>query len=233
MSISKILDKAGRTLLQLGYVNSPILLTGGVADRMGGTVPIMLYTQFVATINGLISGGIGGKLNLPDLDNTWCHWQDSGKGVLLENDVATYPFANQTVAANALISKPIGISMIMVCPPRGPGAMATKLATMQSLTALLNKHCTMGGEFVIITPGQIYTNMLLTKITDSSPSPTTQPGSQYTFDFTRPLTQKSEAAQKMSTLMKKASGGMPGIGGWGSVGTGNILDPVLSGIGAL
>lgn len=39
MSISKILDKAGRTLGQLAYVNSPILLTDGIANKMGGTAP--------------------------------------------------------------------------------------------------------------------------------------------------------------------------------------------------
>ncbi|GBQ08755.1 hypothetical protein [Saccharibacter floricola] len=228
MSLSKVLDKAGRTLGQLAYVNSPILLTDGIANKMGGTVPIMFYTQLVGTLNGLISGAVRGNVNLPNLDNTWCHWQNVQGNTLIDNTPAQYPYANQTVAANALVTNPTNISMQMICPPRGPGAMLTKILTIQSLVSLLNKHCQLGGYFNIITPGQFYTKMLLTNVADSSPHADTQPAVQYTFKFTRPLTQKNEAAQKMSTLMTKASGGMSGIGDFGSTGSGNVFDTPLS-----
>lgn len=188
----------------------------------------MFYTELVGTLNGLISGAVRGNVNLPDLDNTWCHWQNSTKNTLINNSISQYPYANQTVAANALVTQSPSISMQMVCPPRGSGAMLAKILTIQSLISLLNKHCQLGGYFNIITPGQFYTKMLLTSVTDSSPDATSQPASQYTFQFTRPLTQKNEAAQKMSTLMTKASDGMPSIGDVGSTGSGNVFDTPLS-----
>lgn len=233
MSIGGILNSVGRTVLKLGYEISPILLTGGVAEKLGGTVPILLYTEAIAAVNGLIAGGLSGKLNLPDLDNMWCTWNQLSGSTLVDNDVATYPFANQTLAANAVVNKPLTVSMQMRCPPNGPGAMVTKLATLQALSAVLNKHVTMGGEFVVITPGQIYTNMLLVRMADTSPNPATQPSSQFQLDFTRPLTQADEAVQKQGTLMKKLSGGMPGIGGWGSTGSGNLLEGPLTGLGII
>lgn len=233
MSIGGILNGAGRTIGKLGYEVSPILLTGGVAEKLGGTVPILLYTEAVAAVNGLIAGGLSGGLNIPDLDNMWCTWNQLSGSTLVDNDVATYPFANQTLAANAVVNKPLTVSMQMRCPPNGAGAMVTKLATLQALSAVLNKHITMGGEFVVITPGQIYTNMLLTRMADTSPSPESTPSSQFQLDFIRPLTKIDEAVQKQGTLMKKLSGGMPGIGGWGSTGGGNLLEGPLTDIGII
>lgn len=40
-------------------------------------------------------------------------------------------------------------------PPNRSGAYIAKLVTLQALSAVLNKHVTMSGEFVVITPGQI------------------------------------------------------------------------------
>lgn len=233
MSLGGILNSTGRNVLKLGYEISPILLTGGVAEKLKGTVPILLYTQAVATMNGLIAGGLHGHLNIPDLDNMWCTWNQLGNSTLVDNDVATYPFANQTLAANAVVTQPLTVSMQMRCPPRGPGAMVTKLATLQALSAVLNKHVTMGGTFVVITPGQIYTDMILKKMTDTSPQPDKQPSSQFRLDFVRPLTQIDATVQKSATLISKLSGGMPGIGGWGSTGSGNLLEGPLTSLGII
>lgn len=228
MSVGSILDTAGRTIAQMAYQSSPIILTGGVAEKLGGTVPILLYTQAVATANGLLAGGLSGKLNLPNLDNMWATWNPQSGSSLLENEVGTYPFANQTVAANAVVSKPLQLSMQLRCPPNGPGAMVTKLATLQALSAILNKHTQMGGTFVVITPGQIYTSMLLTRIIDTSPDAQQFPAAQFQFDFVRPLTQVKEAQKKKNGLLKKLSGGLKGLGSWDDMGSGNILEIPLS-----
>lgn len=233
MSIGGILSTVGRDILKTGFEISPIILTGGVADKLGGTVPILLYTQAIATANGLIAGALSGGLNIPDLDNMWCTWNPLSGGSLLENDVGTYPFANQTVAANAVISKPLQLSMQMRCPPNGPGAMVTKLATLQALSAILNKHAQMGGEFIVITPGQIYTSMLLTRMIDTSPDAQQQPASQFQLDFIRPLTQVKEAQKKKNSLLKKLSGGMKGLGSWDDMGAGNLLESPLSSLGII
>lgn len=233
MGFSSVLNDMGRTIGELAYVSTPILLTGGVAENLGGTVPIILYTEAVALVNGLIAGGIGGSFNMPDLDNLWCHWCPVPNATLIANEIGSYPFANQTVAANAVISQPVTLTMEMICPARGPGAMATKLVTIQSLQAILNKHSTMGGTFTIMTPGQIYTNMLLTGFEDVSPHPEDFPASQFHLDFKRPLTQKSESLQKKGTLMSKLTGGSGGIAGWGSTGSGNIFENLLGGMGII
>ncbi|MXV44320.1 hypothetical protein GS501_04575 [Saccharibacter sp. 17.LH.SD] len=228
MSLSSILDNVGRTTFKLGYQISPLILTGGVAEKMGGAVPIIVYTQAVALLNGLVAGGISGKLEGYDLDSMWCHWSPMSGATLVDNSIAEYPYANQSVAANAMVVNPLTLSMQMICPPSGAGAMATKLATLQSLQVILNKHAQLGGAYIVITPGQVYTGMLLTRVSDTTPNPTAAAASQFQFDFTRPLTQKSENVQKQSTLMKKLSGGMPGLG---FVGSGNPLESVFNGIG--
>lgn len=230
MSLSSVINKIGRNVFKSAYQISPILLTEGVADKMGGVVPIVVYTQSVALLNGLIAGGINGSVNLPDLDNMWAQWAPMSGGTLVDNSVAQYPYANQAVAANAIVTNPLNLSMQMLCPANQPGAMATKLATLQALQAVLNKHSQLGGSYIIITPGQVYTGMLLTRMVDTTPNPVAAPSSQFQFDFTRPLTQKSKNVQKQSTLIKKLGGGMPGLG---FVGSGNPLEGVLGGAGII
>ncbi|UMM63157.1 hypothetical protein [Aristophania vespae] len=233
MSLGGILNTAGRTVMELAYTASPILLTGGVAEKMGGTVPILLYTQAIALVNGLISGGLAGGLNIPtSASELWCNWYAGQGAEYINNKIAHYPFANQSVAANAVIRQPTQLTMRMECPARGPGAMVTKLATLQSLQAILAKHSAIGGQFVIITPGQIFTGMLLTGMTDNSQTQQS-PASSFDFKFERPLTQISEGVQQQSTLMKKLSGGGSGITGWGNIGSGNPLEGLFGSIGII
>lgn len=226
MSISSILSTAGRSIAELAYQCTPIFLTGGIASETTGSVlPIITFTETVSFVNNIISGS-----GLSDPDNFFASWMPMPGGSLINNAVGQYPFANQTVAANALIANPLNVSMMMICPPRNAGYYVTKMATISSLQAALYQHNSMGGMYTILTPGYIYTNMIMTGMRDASQRPDVAPQSQFMFDFVRPLTQESEAQQVTSTLMSKLSIGSKTGTSWASTGSGNPFSSVVSSI---
>ena len=226
MSISSVLSTAGRSIAELAYQCSPIFLTGGIANEtLGGVLPIITFTEAVGFVNNLVSGS-----GLSDPDNFFASWIPLPGGSLINNAVGQYPFANQTVAANALIANPINVSMMMMCPPRNAGYYVTKMATISSLQAALYQHNAMGGMYTILTPGYIYTNMIMTGMRDATQDPARAPQSQFMFDFIRPLTQESEMQQVTSTLMSKLSNGTQTGTSWGATGSGNPFSSVVSSV---
>ncbi|MDF7673945.1 hypothetical protein PT277_08025 [Acetobacteraceae bacterium ESL0709] len=212
MSVASVFDDIGRTLGNLAYVVSPILLEGGVAEKTGLPVPILVYTEAVALVNGLISGGIKGQFNMPDLDNMWCHWNmtssvDGTLNTLLDYEVPVYTLGNQNAACKNTFRNPIKVSMQMMCPARGPGAMVTKLATIQSLQAILDKHMMMGGRFTVITPGFYYTDMVLKQFVDVTQKPEQHPASVFQLDFQQITLPYSAQKKKKEKANKKAFSG--------------------------
>lgn len=226
MSISGILSTAGRDVFDLAYRISPIILQGGIAQKTEiNALPIIALTESISFVNGIISGG-----NLPNLDNFFAHFSVQPGGTLINNTIGMYPFANQTVAANAIIQNPLNISLVMHCPMRGSGAAVTKLSSLMALQAALELHNTMGGTYAIATPGYLYTNMVMQSFRDVSRNPDTQPQAQFQIDFMRPLTQESQAQQVQSTLMKKLSGGGQTSASWGATGSGNPFSSILGSV---
>ncbi|MDF7673948.1 hypothetical protein PT277_08010 [Acetobacteraceae bacterium ESL0709] len=212
MSVASVFDDIGRTLGNLAYVVSPILLEGGVAEKTGLPVPILVYTEAVALVNGLISGGIKGQFNMPDLDNMWCHWKmasstDGSLNTILDYDIALHTLGTQNSACCHFIRNPLTVSMQMMCYARGPGAMVTKLATIQSLQAILDKHMMMGGRFIIITPGFYYTDMVLAHFTDITKDHAIHPASVFQLDFQQAILPKSAQKKKKEKATKKAFSG--------------------------
>lgn len=223
MSISSVLSTAGLAIADLAYRCSPIMLTGGIAkDTVGGIMPIILLTESIGFVNGLLSGSV-----TSDTNNFFAHFSVVPGGALINNNVGMYPFANQKVAANALIVNPMNLSLMMHCPPRNSGAYVTKLATLSALQAAIYQHNAMGGMYTILTPGFIYTNMIMTGMRDASPDSSKIPQSQYVFDFIRPLTQLSESQQVQSTLMSKLSLGQKTGTSWSQTGSGNVFSGLV------
>lgn len=226
MSISGILSTAGRDVFDLAYRISPIILQGGIAQKTEvNALPIIALTESISFVNGIISGD-----SLPNLDNFFAHFSVQPGGTLINNTIGMYPFANQTVAANAIIQNPLNVSLVMHCPMRGPGAAVTKLSSLMALQAALELHNTMGGTYAIATPGYLYTNMVMQSFRDVSRNPDTQPQAQFQIDFMRPLTQESQAQQVQSTLMKKLSGGGQTSASWSSTGSGNPFSSILGSV---
>lgn len=111
------MSSAGRSAWELAFRYSPILLTGGLAQSLpGGILPILALTDAAALAQGLLSGNF----------NFFANWQVLPGGTLVNQKVATYPFANQVVAANATIQDANSVSMMMICPavPSALGSVA-------------------------------------------------------------------------------------------------------------
>ena len=208
---------AGRTLFQIAYEVSPIILTGGIANLIpGNMLPIIALTQAPSFGLGLLEG----NLDL-DPDSFFARFMPIAGGTLVNNQIAQYPFANQTVAANAIVAQPNTISLAMICPVRESGGYAAKLATMTALQAALEQHTSSGGTFTVVTPAFIYTNCILKTLRDVTPGDTKQKQMEWQWDFEKPLVALDTAQQFASSLMSRISNQLPidGQPTWSGVAT--------------
>jgi len=211
----------GRALYQLGFEISPIVLTGGIASQIpGGMLPIIAITEAANFIDGLLSGA--------DIspDNFFAHYRPAPGTTLARNMIATYPFANQTVAANALIAEPLKTSMLMMCPARNAAGAWVKLATMAALQKTLALHNSQGGLYSVVTPSYIYTGCMMTAFVDVSEGSTRQSQATWQMDFVQPLTTLTQAQSVVSGLMQRLGSGarISGQPSWSGVAT-TIAEP--------
>jgi hypothetical protein len=198
---------AGQTAGDLAFTKSPIVLTGGIAANLGNYLPIVALTQVGFSLISLLTGK-----NPLDLNNFFANFVVLPGGMLISNQVATYPFANQSIAANAIIAQPLPISVRMICPARGTLGYAAKLATMSALTAALSQHNLLGGLYSIVTPSYIYTNCIMTGMRDISGGGDKQVQVEWQLDFTQPLVTLAAAQSALNTLTNSLTNGTP-IGG--------------------
>jgi hypothetical protein len=194
----------GSVAWKLSFQISPIILTGGIAQSIpGGMLPLISITEAANFVTGLLSGGSD-----IDLDDFFAHFQPMGAS-LIDNDIGTYPFANQFIAANAIIFKPLSISMMMICPARDTAGYYTKFATMMALQATLMSHNSSGGLYTVATPSYPYNNCVMTGMRDISGNESKQPQIRWQLDFVQPLVTLQQAAQAQNSLMSQISAGVP------------------------
>lgn len=187
------LNSAFRDSYNLAFQVSPIILTGGAV----GLMPVIGLTgQLLA----LLQGGAG----LEDFYATYLPIPGSN---VINNSVATFPFANQQVAANAIIEEPKHISLLMIAPVRATGGYLTKLAVFTSLQAAFQNHNRAGGTYTVMTPSFIYTNCIMTGMTDVTGGDTKQRQVQWQIDFFKPLVSMSDAQNAMNALTGAVTGG--------------------------
>jgi len=194
---------AFRTVYDLSFQVSPIILNGGiVAGTLGGMMPIIgLVGQLAGFAQGaLSSGGLS-------TDDFFARFVTIPGSSLINNSVGTYPFANQQVAANAMIMQPKNVSLLMIAPVKDAGGYLTKLALFTSLQSSLEAHIAAGGTFHIATPARLYTNCLMTSMTDVTSGQGHQQMIQFQLDFVQPLITQQAASSAFSALMSKLSGG--------------------------
>lgn len=187
---------------ELFYAISPIILTGGIASQMaGGMLPIVNITeaQNYDPLSGFALGA--------DLDSYFAHYYPLPGGKAVSQDIGQYPFANQQTAANAVIAKPLAVSLMMICPIRGPGGYATKMAVLTGLQQTLQQHNISGGTYIIATPGLPYLDGVMLDMTDVTPSGPMQVQMMYQLDFWFPLVTQAAAAAAQNTLLSKISSG--------------------------
>lgn len=203
-------SELSKEIFKLGYEISPIILSG--KSRLTefvpfGLLPIIALTESINFARGILSPGS----NL-DLNDFFGHFTPLPGGTLINNQIGQYPFANQKVAANAIVTQPLAISLRMICPARGAGAYLTKLATMTALRATLNLHSTTGGTYIVATPAQIYTDCLLTGLRDITQAQTKQVQAEFQWDFEQPLLTEADALEALNSQMTAIAGGGPTTG---------------------
>lgn len=204
----------GRDAYKMSFELSPIIFTGGIAGGVSGMLPIILITQALSFVEGILSGATD-----IDFDDFFAHFVPLPGSKLASNQYAKVPFANQAVAANARIKQPLTISMRMICPARDESGFAIKLATMTALQSAVEQHTALGGTFTVATPSYFYTNCLLLDITDTSAGNSMQAQNTYQWDFEQPLLTLQDAVQAQNNLMSQITAGTPiaGTPSWSGI----------------
>jgi hypothetical protein len=130
---------------------------------------------------------------------------------LISQTVATYPFANQAVAANATIQQPLTISLLMIAPVNQPDGYQAKLSIFTSLQNSLQQHNAAGGTYIIATPAFVYSYVIMTAMTDVTPQVSADGGKQvqimYQLDFIQPLVTSAALAAQQGALMQTITNG--------------------------
>jgi len=194
------MSSTGQTLFQAAYEISPIILQNGIAQYVGGYLPITALTE-VIDIPGLSS------------KQFFAHYKPLPGSTLADWQVAEYPFASLRTAANAVIQQPLKVSILMVCPAQTGGGYIYKQAIFTALKLALENHILAGGTFTVITPAYTYTNCLLTSLRDVSSPSDKQVQFMFQWDFTQPLITESGAQQVLGTLYNNIKNGFPTVGG--------------------
>jgi hypothetical protein len=197
------LSDAARFAYDLAFQVSPVILVGGIASNtLGGMLPIISLT-------GQVAGAVQGALSSGSLstDDFFARFVPVPGSTLVSQQVATYPFANQQVAANSTIQNPLTISLRMIAPVKDAAGYLTKLSIWSALQSSIIAHNAAGGTYTIATPASIYSNCLLLDIVDVTGGGTKQQQIEYQWNFTKPLITGQQATSAYNSLMSKLSSG--------------------------
>lgn len=224
----------GLAAWKLAFQLSPIILTNGLVNFMPGRMlPIIAITEAINFPLGLLNGG-----NAIDLDRFFANYMPLPGASLVDQEVGMYPFANQAVAANATITQPLVVSMLMVCPAQNPFGYFEKLAIMEALVAVLKEHNSRGGTYIVATPSYVYTNCIMRSMRDASLGQTKQPQNAWQLDFIRPLLTLEEAEQAQNGLFSLISSGAqvpgnPATVGFSGLTTGASVPGSITGVSVI
>jgi hypothetical protein len=92
----------------------------------------------------------------------------------------------------------------------GFGGYVAKLATITALQSSIAQHNALGGTYTVLTAGYIFSNCILTLITDISSGETRQPQVRWRWDFTQPQVLSLQQAQTaFNNTANRISQGLP------------------------
>ena len=229
-----IINAVGRDIFRLGFEISPIILHHGIAvDLPGSILPIVALTEGPNLLTGLLSGSDF------TLDNAFAHYRPLPGTTLFDLEFGQYPFANQATAANAIITRPLRVSLLMECPVRHAGGYASKFLTINLMKSVLDIHHSRGGSYMIATPSYLYVDCLLRSLRDAG-GEGSQAQTTWQWDFEQPLIALSKAESAQNAAMSKlgpngtrstgqTSGFSSSVGSSGS-GAGQSILPSASGV---
>lgn len=186
----------------LSYQKSPIIFVNGVAGT-GPNSKLPIAYAVTGPKNGFATATAADPFPGFPFD-----FYPMPGATLIENQIGSYPFANQAVAANAVITQPLHISLLMIAPARNDGAYSAKLAIFQSLQATIQKHVQMGGLFSVATPSLLYTDCLLLSLRDVSEGDPKRPQDRWQWDFVKPLVTQASAQAALGSLNSKLDSGV-------------------------
>ncbi len=189
----------GVTAYDLAYQVSPIIFTGGIASSIpGGALPVIQLLGLSASL--LLSGSTSAASFpyrfLPVVSGT----------KVINQSVATYPFANNQVASNAVVEEPKPFSLLMIAPVNSPGGYLTKFPLFYALQTSFAQHNAAGGTYTIVMPSTIFYNCIMAGVTDVTQN-SKQQQIEWRIDFIKPLVSLSAAAPSFSSLMQKITDG--------------------------
>lgn len=203
----------------LSYQFAPIILVGGIAGT--GMLPIASFLDAAAYQHGITSSDSATG------DTNFGVFRVLPGGLLMNNMTATYPFANMTTAANAVITAPLKISLEMLVPANDRVSVDQKQAAMTALKSTLDNHTALGGWYNVSTPAYIYQGCILESLYDSSDTGEgDQPQVRWIWNFEVPLLTASALLAAQNPQMQTYSNqtiatGTPPAGS----GTANINNP--------
>jgi hypothetical protein len=115
------------------------------------------------------------------------------------------------VAANAVVTNPLKVSLLMEAPAQANGGTdyVTKLAVMTALKLTLDQHQQAGGLYTVATPAYVWDNGILLMLHDASNGSTNQAQVTWQWDFVFPLVTLAQAQQAQNAMMSKISAGVP------------------------
>lgn len=210
----------GQAAFQLAFQLSPIILVNGIAQGVpGNMLPIITFTEALNFAEGIVSQG-----TIESLNDFFCHFRPLPGATLADNAIGHYPFANQYVAANAIIFQPLKVSLLMDCPVKGTTSYAQKFATLTALQAVITKHNLLGGTYIVATPSYLYTNCLLLGLRDVSTGESRQAQNAWQWDFEQPLLTLSGTQGALNNQIGKIGAGLPSDGS--SSGLGNAISTI-------
>lgn len=194
-----------RNAFTLGYQRSPIIFVNGIASQMpGALLPIISISQS----QNFTQGVTGGSVDLND-DASLFEFEPMAGATLGDFQVATYPFANQQVAGNAIIADPLRISLLMKAPVRpGNGGYDQRRTVFGAIQSAVSQHASLGGVYNVATPAYLYTNCLLTSLRDTSEGDPSKPQDRWIWEFIQPLLTLQQASRAQGAFMQKTGLGL-------------------------
>ncbi len=196
------ISTAFRDTYDTAFQVSPIILTGGiVSGALGGMMPVIgLVGQLAGFAQGALTAGF-------TMEDFFARYVVIPGGTVISNAIGMYPFANQQVAANAIIEQPLNISMLMIAPVKDAGGYITKLPLTTALISSFKSHNKAGGTYSVATPSYIYTDCVMTAMTDVTESDKKQKQIMWQLDFVKPLITQQDATVAGNSLMSKLMSG--------------------------
>lgn len=192
----------------LSFQTCPIVLVQGVAGS--GVMPISQLLNPSAdsssitanTSSGFVTGS--DQSNDAGSDSVFGSFRVLPGGTLMRNETAHFPLASQAVAANAVITQELAVSVEMVTPAGGDVSMSRRLSIFTSLKNVLDNHTAMGGYYNVATPAFIYTGCLLLDLVDGSDVPDgAQTQTKWIWNFEQPLITLQQAQVAVNNAMGK------------------------------